>query len=147
MAIHGQEKVAATVALCRMNLAMLGLEGDIKEAITYYDDLHNSTGKFDFVLTNPPFNVNAVGKERLEADVGKGRRYPFGLPPMDNANYFWILLFYSTLNQTGVGQVSYFPVVISMLPPVAHLGARESRSFTRRLPRLSRSSTVAQEYR
>jgi type I restriction enzyme M protein len=84
-----------------MNLAMHGLEGDIKEAITYYDDLHNSTGKFDFVLANPPFNVNAVDKERLEADVGKGRRYPFGLPRTDNANYLWIQLFYSTLNQTG----------------------------------------------
>ena len=101
LAIHGQEKVAATVALCRMNLAMHGLEGDIKEAITYYDDLHNSTGKFDFVLANPPFNVNAVDKERLEAEVGKGRRYPFGLPRTDNANYLWIQLFYSTLNQTG----------------------------------------------
>jgi type I restriction enzyme M protein len=101
LAIHGQEKVGATVSLCRMNLAMHGLEGDIKEAITYYDDLHNSTGRFDFVLANPPFNVNAVDKERLEADVGKGRRYPFGLPRTDNANYLWIQLFYSTLNANG----------------------------------------------
>ncbi|MEK6801292.1 MAG: N-6 DNA methylase [Nitrospirota bacterium] len=101
LAIHGQEKVAATVALCRMNLAMHGLEGDIKEAITYYDDLHKSTGRFDFVLANPPFNVNAVDKERLEAEVGKGRRYPFGLPRTDNANYLWIQLFYSTLSANG----------------------------------------------
>ncbi len=101
LAIHGQEKVAATVALCRMNLAMHGLEGDIKEAITYYEDLHNSTGRFDFVLANPPFNVNAVDKERLEAEVGKGRRYPFGLPRTDNANYLWIQLFYSTLSGNG----------------------------------------------
>jgi type I restriction enzyme M protein len=101
LAIHGQEKVAATVALCRMNLAMHGLEGDIKEAITYYDDLHKSIGRFDFVLANPPFNVNAVDKERLGAEIGKGRRYPFGLPRTDNGNYLWIQLFYSALNQTG----------------------------------------------
>jgi hypothetical protein len=53
LAIHGQEKVAATLALCRMNLAVHGLEGDTKEANTYYEDLHRSTAKFDFVLANP----------------------------------------------------------------------------------------------
>jgi type I restriction enzyme M protein len=84
-----------------MNLAMHGLEGDIKEAITYYDDQHKSTGRFDFVLANPPFNVNAVDKERLSAEVGPKRRYPFGLPRTDNANYLWIQLFYSALNETG----------------------------------------------
>jgi type I restriction enzyme M protein len=101
LSIHGQEKVAATVSLCRMNLAMHGLEGDIKEAITYYDDQHKSTGRFDFVLANPPFNVNAVDKERLSAEVGPKRHYPFGLPRTDNANYLWIQLFYSALNEAG----------------------------------------------
>jgi type I restriction enzyme M protein len=101
LSIHGQEKVAETVKLCRMNLAVHGLEGDIREGISYYDDLHNATGKFDFVLANPPFNVNAVDKERLEGDVGAGRRYPFGLPSSDNANYLWIQLFYSALNAKG----------------------------------------------
>jgi type I restriction enzyme M protein len=101
LAIHGQEKVGATVALSRMNLAVHGLEGDIREANSYYDDEHEATGNFDFVLANPPFNVNAVDKDRLKDAVGKGRRYPFGLPRTDNANYLWIQLFYSALNDKG----------------------------------------------
>jgi type I restriction enzyme M protein len=101
LSIHGNEKVGATVALSRMNLAMHGLEGDVREAISYYDDPHESGGRFDFVLANPPFNVNAVDKERLEGDVGKNRRFPFGLPRTDNANYLWIQLFYSSLGKDG----------------------------------------------
>jgi type I restriction enzyme M protein len=101
LSIHGQEKVGDTVKLCRMNLAVHGLEGDIREGISYYDDPHNSTGRFDYVLANPPFNVNAVDKERLSGDVGKGRRFPFGLPRTDNANYLWIQLFYSALSENG----------------------------------------------
>jgi type I restriction enzyme M protein len=79
LAICGQEKVGTTVALCNMNLAVHGLEGDSREANSYYDDEHNSTGNFDFVLANPPFNVNAVDKDRLKDAVGQGRRYPFGV--------------------------------------------------------------------
>ena len=56
---------------------------------------------FDFVLANPPFNVNSVDKERLKDSVGPGRRYPFGLPRTDNGNYLWIQLFYSALNPKG----------------------------------------------
>ena len=62
---------------------------------------HKSTGAFDFVLANPPFNVNAVDKDRLKDAVGKNRRYPFGLPRTDNGNYLWIQLFYSALNKRG----------------------------------------------
>jgi type I restriction enzyme M protein len=101
LSIHGQEKVAETAKLCRMNLAVHGLEGDIREAITYYEDLHQSTGRFDFLLANPPFNVNAVDKERLKDMTGLSRRYPFGLPHTDNGNYLWIQLFYSALNERG----------------------------------------------
>jgi len=101
LSIHGHEKVGMNVALARMNLAMHGLEGEIREANSYYEDPFESTGRFDFVLANPPFNVNAVDKERLEADVGKGRRFPFGMPTADNANYLWIELFYSALNEKG----------------------------------------------
>jgi type I restriction enzyme M protein len=101
LAIYGQEKERATGDLCRMNLAVHGLEGDIKQAISYYDDPHDATGRFDFVLANPPFNVNAVDKERLKDQVGANRRFPFGLPRTDNANYLWIQLFYSALNEKG----------------------------------------------
>ena len=101
LSLHGQERVGATVALSRMNLAVHGLEGDIREANSYYEDEHDSTGNFDFVLANPPFNVNAVDKDRLKDSVGKGRRYPFGLPRTDNGNYLWIQLFYSSLNKKG----------------------------------------------
>src|SRR5437016_627159 len=97
LSIHGHEKVGETMRLCRMNLAIHGLEGDIREAITYYEDPHNATGRFDFVLANPPFNVNAVDKERLKDMVGSNRRFAFGLPRTDNANYLWIQLFHSAL--------------------------------------------------
>jgi len=107
LAIHGQEKVGATVALSRMNLAVHGLEGDIREANSYYEDEHDSTGNFDFVLANPPFNVNAVDKDRLKDSVGKGRRYPFGLPRTDNGNYLWIQLFYSSLNKKAAPVLSW----------------------------------------
>lgn len=104
LAICGVEKTDETGRLCRLNLAVHGLEGDIKHGgniNSYYDDPHNATGQFDFVLANPPFNVNAVDKERLKDMVGAGRRFPFGLPRTDNANYLWIQLFYSALNATG----------------------------------------------
>lgn len=104
LAICGVEKTDETGRLCRLNLAVHGLEGDIKHGgniNSYYDDPHNATGSFDFVLANPPFNVNAVDKERLKDMVGTGRRFPFGLPRTDNANYLWIQLFYSSLNEAG----------------------------------------------
>jgi len=63
-----------------------------------YDDPHDATGRFDFVLANPPFNVNAVDKERLKDMVGTSRRFAFGLPRTDNANHLWIQLFHSALN-------------------------------------------------
>jgi type I restriction enzyme M protein len=80
-----------------MNLAVHGLSGDIRQAVTYYEDLHKSVGRFDFVMANPPFNVDKVDKERIKDDP----RYPFGIPKADNANYLWIQLFFSALNDTG----------------------------------------------
>jgi type I restriction enzyme M protein len=104
LSICGVEKVDETGRLCRLNLAVHGLEGDIRHGgnvNSYYDDPHAATGQFDFVMANPPFNVNAVDKERLKDMVGEGRRFPFGLPRSDNANYLWIQLFHSALNAKG----------------------------------------------
>jgi type I restriction enzyme M protein len=104
LAICGVEKTDETGRLCRLNLAVHGLEGDIRHGgnvNSYYDDPHTATGQFDFVLANPPFNVDGVDKERLKDMVGPGRRFPFGLPRPDNANYLWIQLFYSALNDAG----------------------------------------------
>ncbi len=104
LSIFGVEKTDETGRLARMNLAVHGLEGDIRhggDVNSYYDDPHKAVGAFDFALANPPFNVNAVDKERLKDAVGPDRRFPFGLPRTDNANYLWIQLFYSSLNDKG----------------------------------------------
>jgi type I restriction enzyme M protein len=97
LSVYGQEKTKETVRLAKMNLAVHGLAGDIREANTHYEDLHHSVGRFDFVMANPPFNVNKVDKAKLEDDP----RFPFGLPKPDNANYLWIQTFYSALNKHG----------------------------------------------
>jgi type I restriction enzyme M protein len=104
LAICGVEKTDDTGRLCRLNLAVHGLEGDIRHGgniNSYYDDPHFAVHQFDFVLANPPFNVDAVDKGRLKDMVGAGRRFPFALPRADNANYIWIQMFYSALNKSG----------------------------------------------
>ncbi len=97
ISIYGQERVEETRNLCLMNLAVHGLSGDIKQGNSYYEDLHGSLGMLDFVMANPPFNVDKVDKEKIKDDP----RFPFGMPRSDNANYLWIQLFYSSLNETG----------------------------------------------
>jgi type I restriction enzyme M protein len=97
LSIFGQEKVLETVRLCRMNLAVHGLSGDIRQANTYYENVHNCRGRFDFVMANPPFNVDGVDREKIKDDP----RYQFGIPTVDNANYLWIQDFYSALNERG----------------------------------------------
>jgi len=97
ISIYGQEKTEETVKLCKMNLAVHGLEGDIKQGNTFYEDEHKSVGKFDFVMASPPFNVSGIDKERIKGD----KRYPLGIPKVDNANYLWIQDFYASLNENG----------------------------------------------
>ena len=97
ISIYGTELVSETIRLCKMNLAVHGLEGDIRQASSYYDDPHQCVDNFAFVMANPPFNVDRVDRERLRDDP----RFPFGMPRVDNANYLWIQLFYSALNPSG----------------------------------------------
>lgn len=97
LSIYGQERIDETLRLCKMNLAVHGLEGQISQSNTYYEDAFGSAGQFDYVMANPPFNVNKVDKAKLEGD----RRFPLGLPKADNANYIWIQAFYSALNDVG----------------------------------------------
>ena len=99
----GQEKTATTIRLAKMNLAVHGLEGDIREANTFYEDVHELFGKCDFVMANPPFNVDMVDAEKIKDD----RRLPFGLPGVNkakkisNGNYLWISYFHSYLSPKG----------------------------------------------
>ena len=97
ISIHGVERVAETIRLCKMNIAVHGLEGDIRQANSYYEDPHNCFEKFDFVMANPPFNVDRVDRERIKDDP----RFSYGMPRVDNANYLWIQLFYSSLSESG----------------------------------------------
>lgn len=106
---YGQEKTATTIRLAKMNLAVLGLEGEIREANTFYQDEHRLSdgrplwGNCDFVMANPPFNVDMVDEGKVKGD----RRLPFGLPGVNkskvisNANYLWISYFHSYLNDKG----------------------------------------------
>ena len=97
ISIFGQERVEETIRLAKMNLAVHGLGGQIVPSNTYYEDPHHSVGRFDFVIANPPFNVNAIDKDRIKDD----KRYPYGVPSTDNGNYLWIQIFSSALNDTG----------------------------------------------
>ncbi len=97
ISIYGQERVSQTVRICKMNLAVHGLAGDIREGNTYYDDIHSSVGRFGFVMANPPFNVDRVDKERIKDDP----RFKLGIPSVDNANYLWIQVFYEALSDVG----------------------------------------------
>lgn len=103
---YGHEKNETTAKLAQINLAVHGLQGSIRagnDAITYYKDPHELVGKCDFVMANPPFNVDEVDADKIKGDP----RLPFGLPGVNkakkvsNANYLWLSYFYSYLNENG----------------------------------------------
>ena len=106
MTFYGQEKVDYNARLCLMNMAVHGLNGIIKsgdDANTFYNDAHNLDGQCDYVMANPPFNVDLVNAENAQ----NAGRLPLGLPGINknkvfsNANYLWINYFYSYLNEKG----------------------------------------------
>lgn len=97
LSVYGVEQKEGTVPLAKMNLALHGLSGDIRLANSYYEDPHHAVGTFDFVMANPPFNVNGVDKEKVAGDP----RFPFGIPKPDNGNYLWIEQFAAALNDRG----------------------------------------------
>ena len=101
LTFRGLEKNPTTLNLARMNLAVHGLEGDIRQAITYYDDPHGLLGKADYVMANPPCHVDEIDAEKIRTGS-----MPFGLPTtqndrIGNGNYVWISFFYSFLNEKG----------------------------------------------
>ncbi|GAB4337591.1 MAG: hypothetical protein Kow0037_20580 [Calditrichia bacterium] len=103
LTFKGLEKNGTTIRLAKMNLAVHGLEGNIQQAITYYEDPHELLGKADYVMANPPFNVDEIDADKIKSDP----RLPFGLPGVNkkgkvsNGNYIWISYFYSYLNEKG----------------------------------------------
>jgi type I restriction enzyme M protein len=110
--VYGQEKTMETVNLAKMNLAVNGLRGEIKKANTYYDDPHASFGAFDYVLANPPFNVDDVSLSSVEKDKRfstygiprnktKAKKEKKGKETVPNANYLWINLFATSLKPKG----------------------------------------------
>ena len=99
LAIYGQESNPTTGRLCKMNLAIRGIDGNLgpQNADTFHNDLHKDL-KADFILANPPFNISDWGGERLKDDV----RWKYGVPPAGNANYGWIQHMIHHLSPTGI---------------------------------------------
>ena len=106
---HGQEKSDTNTKLSRMNLVVHGLDAtNIRQGNTFYDQAEHLIGKCDFVMANPPFNVDGVETKKIESQVDEAGRLPFGLPgtnaktgAISNANSLWIQYFYAYLNDTG----------------------------------------------
>jgi type I restriction enzyme M protein len=110
--VYGQEKTLETVKLAKMNIAVNGLKGDVRQANTYYEDPFGSLEEFDYVFANPPFNVDEVNVSKIEADKRfntygiprnktKGKKGDEGKETVPNANYLWINLFVTSLKPDG----------------------------------------------
>lgn len=106
---HGQEKSDTNTRLARMNLVVHGLDAsNIRQGNTFYDQVEHLVGKCDFVMANPPFNVDGVDTKKVTPQAVDGGRLPFGLPgtnaktgAISNANSLWIQYFWAYLNEAG----------------------------------------------
>lgn len=110
ISVYGQEKTLQTVNLAKMNLAINGLRGEIKQGDSYAEDLYDSFDKFDFVMANPPFNVKEVNEDTVKKDRrfteyglpnSKSKTKGAGVVTIPNGNYLWISLFATSLNEIG----------------------------------------------
>lgn len=110
ISVYGQEKTLQTVNLAKMNLAINGLRGEIKQGDSYAEDLYDSFGQFDFVMANPPFNVKEVNEDTVKKDrrfteyglpKSKSKTKKAGVVNIPNGNYLWISLFATSLNEHG----------------------------------------------
>ena len=120
ISVYGMEAIGQTANLAKMNLAVHQMSGQIKVANSYYEDPFESPGKFDFVMANPPFNVDKIDKDRIKSNTA---RYPLGMPKADNGNFIWVQMFYSALNEKGKAGF--------VMPPAAS-DARHSEQYIRR---------------
>ena len=133
---YGHEKNETTAKLAQINLAVHGLQGTIRagnEAITYYKDPHELAGKCDFVMANPPFNVDEVDAEKVKGD----KRLPFGRPGVNkakkisNANYLWLSLFLQLPERDWPSRGRH---VVAGLQRRAGRGQGSGRSWSRPMP-------------
>ncbi|MDO8335597.1 MAG: class I SAM-dependent DNA methyltransferase, partial [Candidatus Saccharibacteria bacterium] len=99
--VYGTEQKSNNTRLAKMNLAIHGIEGKIIESNSFYSDPHDLVGKCDFVMANPPFNVNKVDKNKDFIKTDKRLFKDVGIPRADNGNYLWIQYFYHYLNESG----------------------------------------------
>lgn len=98
ISIYGTDVIEQNVNIAKMNMAVHQLSGQMRQANSYYEDPFDTPGRFDFVMANPPFNVDKIDKDRIR---NNSSRYPLGMPKADNGNYIWIQMFYAALNENG----------------------------------------------
>ena len=144
--VCGQVKTQDTVKLAKMNLAVNGLRGEIKQANTYYEDPYDSFGAFDYVLANPPFNVDDVSLSSVEKDrrfntygiprnKSKVKKADEGKETVPNGNYLWISLFATSLKPQGRAHREFSEEHIQNIALISHLHKGQREKFVQLVER------------